>query len=524
MVIAAVRHRLPSDRTLRIAAVIIVGFLGGWIGMLLGGRAQTPVGPADVAMSLRPSWSGGTVVDIPPLGTLRLDTHRGPLRLDAQVSRLRPEPARRLIEHPNELERLTTTIGGEVRHGVIMVAARAAGLGVGCAALAGLVVFRSWRYGLRTGAVGFGAVLAVGALAVTTFNPQSVVEPRFTGLLASAPQVVGDAQNLVRRFDTYRAQLAQIVGNVSRLYSATSALPIYEPDPTTLRVLHVSDIHLNPVAWSVIRSVVRQFQIQVIVDTGDLTDHGSKPEDKFISEIHKLKIPYVFIRGNHDSGETQQAVAKQSNATVLTGTMKQVAGLRIWGAGDPRFTPDKTTRDDSVGASAMQQTGQRLATGLRNSGLTPDIVLLHDPDEAQAFNGSAPLVLSGHTHQRATRLLSSGTRLFVQGSTGGAGLRGLEHEQPTPVELSILYINRASHRLQGWDDITIGGLGQKSAEIKRSLEPNPDRTISPPPSPTPLPLGSPSGTPSGSPSDTPSPGTVSPGGGQGQGLGPRRPR
>ncbi len=271
MVTAAVRNRLPSERTLRIAAVIILGLLGGWIGMLLGGRAQTPVGPADVAMSLRPSWSGGTVVDIPPLGTLRLDTHRGPLRLDAQVARLRPEPARRLIKHPDELERLTTTIGGEVRHGVIMVALRATGVGVGCAALAGCVVFRSWRSGLRTGAVGLGGVLAVGALAVLTFNPQSVVEPRFTGLLASAPQVVGDAKTIVRRFDTYRAQLAQIVGNVSRLYSATSALPIYEPDPTTLRVLHVSDIHLNPVAWSVIRSVAQQFHVQLIIDSGSRT-------------------------------------------------------------------------------------------------------------------------------------------------------------------------------------------------------------------------------------------------------------
>jgi predicted MPP superfamily phosphohydrolase len=518
MVIAAVRNRLPGDRFLRIAAVLLVGFLGGWIGMLLGGRAQTPVGPADVAMSLRPSWSGGTVVDIPPLGTLRLDTHRGPLRLDAQVARLRPEPARRLIEHPDELERLTTTIGGEVRHGVIVVALRAAGLGVGCAALAGCVVFRSWRYGLRTGTAGLGGVLAVGALAVFTFNPQSVVEPRFTGLLASAPQVVGDAKSIVRRFDTYRAQLAQIVGNVSRLYSATSALPIYEPDPSTLRVLHVSDIHLNPLAWSVIRSVARQFQVQLIIDSGDLTDHGSKPEEKFVSEIGKLKIPYVFVRGNHDSGAIQQAVAEQKNATVLTGNTKEVAGLRIWGSGDPRFTPDKTTRDDNVGAEALLQQGQRLATSVRNSGLLPDIVVLHDPTEGQAFNGIAPLVLAGHTHQRQTRLLSAGTRLFVQGSTGGAGLRGLEHEQPTPIQMSILYINRSTHRLQGWDDITIGGLGQKSAEIKRSLEPDPDRALSPPPSPTPPTPPTPSGP---SPASSPPTGISSPG--SGQGLGPRRP-
>jgi predicted MPP superfamily phosphohydrolase len=512
MVIAAVRDRLPSDRALRIVAVIIIGLIGGGIGMLLGGRVQTPVGPADVAMSLRPSWTGGTVVDIPPLGTLELETHRGPLRLEAQVARLRPEPARELIEKPEELERLTVTIGGEVRHGLIVLTLRATGVALVCAGFAGIVLFRSWRYGLRTAGAALGWVAVVGALGALTFNPQSVVEPRFTGLLASAPQVVGDAKTIVRRFDTYRAQLAQIVGNVSRVYSAASTLPTYEPDPTTVRVLHVSDIHLNPVAWSVIRSVSQQFQVQLIVDSGDLTDHGSGPEEKFVSEIRKLKIPYVFIRGNHDSGAIQAAVAKQKNATVLTGNMKEVGGLRIWGSGDPRFTPDKTTRGDAVGAGAMRQQGQLLATSLRNSGLTPDMVVIHDPNEAEAFNGTAPLILSGHTHQRSTRLLSSGTRLFVQGSTGGAGLRGLEHEHPTPVQLSILYFNRASHRLQGWDDITIGGLGEQSAQINRTLETTPDRTISPPPSPTPA------GPPSGSPtSGTPSPGA-------GEGLGSNRPR
>jgi predicted MPP superfamily phosphohydrolase len=516
MVIAAARTRLrlPGDRTLRIAAVIIVGLLGGWVGMLLGGRTETPVGPADVALSLRPSWSGGTVVDIPPLGTLQLDTHRGPLRLDAQVARLRPEPARRLIEHPAALERLTAEIGGEIRHGLIVLTLRATGVGVLCAGLAGFVAFRSWRYGLRTAGAGMGGVLVAGALAAVTFNPQSVVEPRFTGLLASAPQLVGDAKTIVRRFDTYRAQLAQIVGNVSRLYSATSALPIYEPDPTTIRVLHVSDIHLNPVAWSIIRSVAQQFQVQLIIDSGDLTDHGSGPEEKFVSEIRKLKIPYVFVRGNHDSGATQQAVAEQRNAVVLTGNMKEVGGLRIWGAGDPRFTPDKTTRDDTVGAGALQQQGQLLANSLHRSGVVPDIVVIHDPNEGQAFNGTAPLVLSGHSHKRATRILSSGTRLFVQGSTGGAGLRGLEHEQPTPIELSVLYFNRATHRLQGWDDITIGGLGETSAEINRSLETAPDRTISPPPTP------SPPGVPSSS-AGWPSPAS---GDGSGQGLDRPRPR
>jgi hypothetical protein len=65
-------------------------------------------------------------------------------------------------------------------------------------------------------------------------------------------------------------------------------------------------------------------------------------------------------------------------------------------------------------------------------------------------------------------VLDDGTRVFVQGSTGGAGLRGLEHEEPTPVTLSVLYFSRETRQLVAWDDIKLGGLGLSSAEIRRT--------------------------------------------------------
>jgi hypothetical protein len=97
------------------------------------------------------------------------------------------------------------------------------------------------------------------------------------------------------------------------------------------------------------------------------------------------------------------------------------------------------------------------------------------------------LALAGHTHVRSTELLSTGTRLMVQGSTGGAGLRGLEHEEPTPIQASVLYFSKADHRLQAWDDVTLGGLGEQSVQIQRHLEPDPRRTIFPEPGNSPSP-------------------------------------
>ena len=80
-----------------------------------------------------------------------------------------------------------------------------------------------------------------------------------------------------------------------------------------------------------------------------------------------------------------------------------------------------------------------------------------------------PLVLAGHYHRRFQQLLPLKTLLFVQGSTGASGLRGLEGEKPTPAKASVLYFDRTTRALQAWDDITLGGLGLTSVSIERHL-------------------------------------------------------
>ncbi|WP_245627654.1 metallophosphoesterase family protein [Actinomadura oligospora] len=484
------RLRTPRTRRAgRVLLVIVVGLGGGLAGLLLGGRVDTPVGPTDVSLTLQASWHGGTTIAIPPLGSLHLDTHWGPVALRAQVTQLRLADARAFIESANVSDQqMTDRIAGQLWHGIWIMLLRAVLLALAGAFAAGLLVFRSWRRALAGSGVALAGMLAVSLTAWLSFSPTSLAEPRYTGLLANAPRVVGDARNLVERFTSYRAQLARLVGNMSRLYAATSTLPTYEPDPSTLRIVHVSDIHLNPAAWDVIRSVANQFQADLIVDSGDLMDHGTRAEDKFADDISTFRVPYVYVRGNHDSRGTQKAVARQKNGVVLDDATRQIENLRIYGVGDPRYTPDKSTRGDNVGDAQMRDEGLRRAEKLRASGARPDIVIAHDPAEGAAFSGLTPLVLSGHTHKRETSLLPTGTRLFVQGSTGGAGLRGLEHEEPTPIELSVLYFSRATHRLQGWDDLRLGGLGLTSAQIERHLEPKPDHAVTQPaPSPAPAP-------------------------------------
>jgi predicted MPP superfamily phosphohydrolase len=299
--------------------------------------------------------------------------------------------------------------------------------------------------------------------------------------------VVGSARSIVSEFDVYQEELARLVTNVTKLYDVTSTLPTYRPDPSTIRVLHVSDIHLNPASWKIIASLVEQYRISVIVDTGDTMDHGSPAENAFLDPVRDLGAPYVWIRGNHDSRTTQRYLSSHKrfkNVHVLDeGRAVTVAGLRIAGTGDPQYTPDRSTQ--AQGDPAERMAGIRLASALRDqqaAGTPVDIAMAHDPTAARETDGAVPLVLAGHIHRQKMEVLPLGTRLRIEGSTGGSGLRAVDDKYPDPVEASVLYLDSTTKRLQAWDEIRLGGLGLTKAEVSRHLpkENQPGATPSPP--------------------------------------------
>jgi hypothetical protein len=59
----------------------------------------------------------------------------------------------------------------------------------------------------------------------------------------------------------------------------------------------------------------------------------------------------------------------------------------------------------------------------------------------------------------------------VEGSTGGAGLRGLQGEYPEPLTCTVLYLDRGTGELRAYDEITLGGLGETEVTIQRTVVP-----------------------------------------------------
>ncbi|MFE2508702.1 metallophosphoesterase [Streptomyces naganishii] len=458
----------PWVRALGMVTVVVVG---AWLGLLIVGNVRVPVGPMNTTMTLRPSLSGGTKINVSPLGALQLDSHQAPVRLDVNVDQLDPERSQALVDHPERISGLQDEVVRDVEHGTLDLALRSCVAVVSGATALGLAVYRRPRRALAAGGLALALLGASGATAYATWNPKSVLEPRFSGLLSSAPSLVGNARNIVTEFDVYQKELARLVTNVTKLYDVTSTLPAYQPDPTTIRVLHVSDIHLNPASWKIIASLVKQYDVNVIVDSGDTMDHGTAAENGFLDPVKDLGVPYVWVRGNHDSATTQRYLERMKNVHVLDdGRAETVGGLRFAGIGDPQFTPDRSVT--SGGDAAEQMAGTRLASALREQrakGTPVDIAVAHEPAAARETDGTVPLVLCGHLHHEDMKILKYGTRLRMEGSTGGSGLRAVEHQYPAPIEASILYFDRDGRHLQAWDEIKLGGLGLTTAEVSRHL-------------------------------------------------------
>jgi predicted phosphodiesterase len=453
---------------------VVLGLVGGWLGLTVAGTVHHEVGPLTTSMSVHLAWGGGTTIDIPPLGELDLHTHTGLLGVRATLEGVDVAEARQIVKDPQMLSGLKPVAERDIRWELEMAVTRAALASLlGGLLLSALVVrrVRATIAGGATALVALGASVAVGA---ATWNPAALAEPRYTGLLTSAPSVVGNAENIVNNFPVYGDQLARIVSNVSGLYSVTSHLPLLPPQGDLVRVLHVSDLHLAPQSWPLIRTVAREYHVNVVVDSGDLTDHGTAAENRYVREIRTIPAPYVWVRGNHDSAETEAAVKRTKNAVVLDGSVRKVAGLTFLGVGDPSFTPDKEVTHAGDSGLVDEAASQLAATARKAGGV--DVVVFHDPGPEEDFDGVARMALFGHIHYRKVTRGKEGTWLMVEGSTGGSGLRALEPAQPAKIEMSVLYVDRTTGELRAYDDIQLGGLGLASAEITRHVVPSGDST------------------------------------------------
>ncbi len=527
--VAAGQRSAPVAATWRNAVLaVVLGMLGALVALLLLPPAQVDVGPAVLQLSARPttSLSAGTTADLGSLGRVVLDTHAGPVSLRLRMQEVHPDVMTAALTSGSDVTvpafDADALRAGAVRYGVVAVL-----IGVAAGAGVAIVVLR------RGSAAGWGAlgglVLTVGLACVTaaTFRAEPPDSVRFEGALAVAPALYGD---VTVRYEDFVSQVGDLTTDFAALQQrvaagvpldavagpgeggdAEPARPTEPADATEpVRMLVISDLHLNAAGQAMAVQLARSYDVDLVVNLGDDTDWGSEVESDSVLGQQQFGVPYLWIRGNHDSRTTQSDIAS-SGATVLDDDVVTVAGLRFYGIGDPTFTPQKTQDVIDAGEQRFKQDWSqreflpRYREAVDASG-DIDVVLVHDQTMAEALLAtydpesgendgentqgatetpaesavSLPgLVLSGHVHRFVAGAVGN-TRLIEMGSTGGAGLRSFDSPAGSnPNQAGIVYLDRETGRAIGYDLFTFRPLDENRFTMQREVFDSPEVTSEP---------------------------------------------
>lgn len=464
-------------RTLAIGA-------GVWIGVNTGGSTTIQSGAlqfeadAQIASPFdSEAMAGYTELSVPPLGSVELDTHDAPLKVSISPSAVNTEELEQIGNNPEEeLQNFRSDLQQDIeaaKDDLLRKKLLQAGIG-GSISLLCLYGYDQHRREMpkKETLKKLFAPLAIAGIAGTSFgmigyhsaknSEYSIQHATYTGLLASSPEVIGNFYDSAERFDEQTRQFADMISYLGQLANGYEDLLVI-PNGVT-NVLFVSDIHSQPGTFRLLDRTVQQFNVDMVIDAGDVTDHGATFENRFFQNIESLKVPYIISPGNHDSDKTLSSLLGMGNVTILNGESIEVEGLHIIGNRDPRFTPDRSQpRNDDV---LLTRQSEQLAESIQNSEPDINIAVVHDPDAATDLYGLVPYILSGHVHHQNQQTIDN-TLHIGSGSTGGAGLRAFEtSEVGTPRTAMVLAFDDDNNQLVRVTKLDFGSIGQNRTSIE----------------------------------------------------------
>lgn len=442
-----------------LALAVIVSTLSA----VLFGYASYDIDGFRIGLHAVPSYRGETELAIPPVGEVTAFTHKTPLKIRVVFERVYPSEIREVADELSDQDGLIKKLEMEGKSAfrqfiVRLIILSALGGAVGAA-------FSPRRRILKAAAGSLVGVALIGSLLAGTYSSFDVYafkQPRYSGALSTAPWAVEAIAKKLGDVKAFRQEIRDIARNVNLFYSKIDSWEPVKGD--TIKILHVSDIHNNPAAVDLIKRVVVDFNVDFVIDTGDITDFGTPLENKLIEGIKGLPVPYVFVPGNHDSPDTISFLRGAENVVILEGKPVEVQGITMLGLPDPgSYSTDVSSLSDTSTPVIKAQA----RSSLRASPKEPLILAMHNPQVAKEFFGKVPVVLVGHTHKAGLKE-KNGYIINNAGTTGAAGIRTFQVEKGVPYTLNLLHVDRSKKKLVAVDSLAVMG-AEREFRLERNL-------------------------------------------------------
>ncbi|MGB3410203.1 MAG: metallophosphoesterase family protein [Microthrixaceae bacterium] len=415
-------------------------------------RSEAKLGPGTFAASIAPALHGTTELAVPPLGSLSARTHTAPVRLGFELREVDLLDAIDPSNQPGidgiEAE-VRDDLSGAIVHVSLVLAATSLLVGIGAAA-----VFPGRRSFARMGVAALLAPVLVTALVAPAALGYDVEQleknPELSGPLGSAQTLFAKVGSLDTRFGSVSSRTDVLAAKITGLYSAATTNEISRSDGE-VSLLHVSDLHLNSIGLSLARDLANRFEVDAVIDTGDITSFGFEPEANFVETLEGFAMPYYLVAGNHDSESVRRHLAGSDAVIYLDGDTATVGDVKILGIGDPTVTALRTIPKDEIDSTyrAQFKSTERLVETDK-----PDLVMVHNPVQLRPILGKVPAAAAGHLHQTKLEVID-GTVVAIVGSSGATGLGNLLVEDKGEYRFEILRFLRGT--LVAVDEITLDG-------------------------------------------------------------------
>lgn len=424
---------------IKLGKVLLLSIVLTLILISLLGRMTFSVQGLEFEISLEIFNHGHTEIIIPPVGSLSAPTHLTPLRIKVELLNIDLDVLKRIISANPVAEQLGQEIRRELERIGVMYVFRLVLLAIGAGLLAALLITgRQIRPALWSTATALAVCLLLLGVTAATYNPEKLRQPQFKGALQAAPWAVDLAETAFQRIGVLGEQMQVIATNLYTIFERIDQIQPVKEEPGDLLVLHVSDIHNNPAAHRLIEQILGNFPVDLVIDTGDITDYGTPLEANLLKGLADLKIPYVFVPGNHDSPELSKALGKYAQVQVLTGGVVDIQGLRILALADPALGSRGIAPPETIAIAKAHQEVENIYT---QAPAKPHLAAIHNYKVAEPLLGRVPLLLYGHSHQYSIQE-EQGTVLINAGTSGGAGLRGLQANKEIPYSVVLLHFSR----------------------------------------------------------------------------------
>lgn len=449
-----IKELKTTDYFLYLAALVLsLTFI-----FLLGSKTLEHKG-VHVVGNIKPSIAGKTIINIMPFGQIQAKTHRSPIAISFMINKISADEVKDLFSNGTTKKQMLNDFKKDIEDYMTGWIMKLMILGV-IGGSSATVLFKkiSIRNIAICGLIGFFSTLSLVALTVKTYDNSAFNQPKFTGMLSAAPWLLDAIQKKFETFNEYKQQVRLMAKSANKFQSKVNAWSDINLEDETVKILFVSDIHNNPASLDIAEKAINDFDIDFIIDGGDITDYGTPIEARILEKIAKLKVSYIYVPGNHDSEEVIEAIKLHKNVIVLNNKEHMLMGFKIYGLGDPSATSATIDEISEKESEKLNKENYRMLTNMKKK---PDIFVAHNPEYIKSAANLVGVTLSGHTHVKEIERTKNKGVIVNVGSTGGAGIRGIISTKQTPISYKVLYFNKKSKRLTAIDAITFYSIKQE---------------------------------------------------------------